>query len=104
MKKRLESPTRREIPMEERRNRPRGEFWGGGGGLERVESVLGLKAPPATGFYMPSAGAGRPDTGGRATRLPPEVPRATRAPLSIDPAGPRVWDRVTPKIPSLKKC
>jgi hypothetical protein len=39
MKKRLESPARREIFVEERRNRPRGEFGGGGGGLKKKEGL-----------------------------------------------------------------
>jgi hypothetical protein len=36
MKRRLESPTRRENPAEERLNRPGGDLGAGGGDLERV--------------------------------------------------------------------
>jgi hypothetical protein len=39
MKRRLESPTRRENPAEEWLNHPGREFGGGGGGLERVVRV-----------------------------------------------------------------
>jgi hypothetical protein len=38
MKKRLESSTRREISVEDRRNLPRGEIGGGGGGLKKRRS------------------------------------------------------------------
>jgi hypothetical protein len=37
-KRRLESPTRREKPMEERQNRPGREVGGGGGGLKKCGS------------------------------------------------------------------
>jgi hypothetical protein len=41
MKRRLESPTRRENPAEERLNRPGRDFGGGGGGLKKC-GVLGF--------------------------------------------------------------
>jgi hypothetical protein len=39
MKRRLESPTRRKNPLEDRRNRPGGENGGGGGGLKEKEGL-----------------------------------------------------------------
>jgi hypothetical protein len=55
-----------------------------------VRGVLGFIDRRPRLLYAQREGAGRPGTGGRATRRPPEAPRATRAPVSVDPAGPRV--------------
>jgi hypothetical protein len=61
----------------------------------RSEEVRGVRVhgQPAAAYIRPTRGAGRPGTGGRATRRPPEAPRATRAPVPVDPAGPRVCAR-----------
>jgi hypothetical protein len=79
MKRRLESPTRREIPVEDRRNRPGGEFGSTGGGLKKKRGARILRSAGRGLLYA--------QRGGRATRRPPEVPRATRAPVPVDPAG-----------------
>jgi hypothetical protein len=59
MKRRLESPTRRENPAEDRRNRPRSEIGGGGGSLERVRE-LGFEGGRTRPFIRSARGAGDP--------------------------------------------
>jgi hypothetical protein len=86
MERRFESTTWRKESLEGRRNRPGGDKGGGGGGMKQ-RGELGFKDRPLRPFIRPARGAGRPGTGGRATRRPPEAPRATRAPVPVDPAG-----------------
>jgi hypothetical protein len=89
MKRRLESPTRRENPAEERQNRPGREFGGGGGGLKKCGALGSVDRRPralirsAWGPGDPARVAGRPGDHQRRSGRPGHLCRSTRR-------GPRV--------------
>jgi hypothetical protein len=85
MRKKLESSTWREQSVEEQQNRL-GVIFGAATAVRKEEFDFRVRGRRPWALYTSCAGAGRPGMGGRVTRRPPETPRATRAPVPVNPA------------------